>query len=438
MSGNIEAISSGVNTITFGENAASGTFDGDIIALTKFSSSKNEITFNGMTIGGTALGKISADSESDNGGKNSIKLDKSSSLSNYWVDAHGENSTNTITLADTASKLALMRDVESGYAIHARGKQAKNTITHTGNTASHTIDGIIQANDGGGNDITLYQLTMTGDIIAEEQGTNTLTIGNTTGQSTITGNIEANDGTNTLELTETRLDGRVTATANTSASNTITLKDASTLASGGIVAEIVQGGGDGGGGNGGGAGGGGGGAAATATNSIPLQDTSALTLNAQDNAILAQGEGAGNTITDATTNATTSTINGNIKAQNSGTNTITIKKVTMTGDILADEGGKNTIHFGDNAQAGTTLTGHLIATKGQNTAKLTNATMIGSMRALVDSSSNSLTLESSTLNDGYMAAISETEAAENTLTIDQASTMNLKGVQILDLSLIHI
>ena len=441
MSGNIEAISSGVNTIIFGENATSGTFDGDIIALTKFSSSENIITFNGMTIGGTALGKISADSESDNGGKNSIKLDKGSSLSNYWVDAHGENSTNTITLADTASTLALMRDVESGYAIHARGKQAKNTITHTGNTASHTIDGIIQANDGGANDITLYQLTMTGDIIAEEQGTNKLTIGNTTGQSTITGNIEANDGTNTLDITKTQINGRVTATANTAASNTITLKDASVLASGGIVAEIVQGGGDGGagGGNGGGGngGGGGGGAGAAATNSIALEGTSALTLNAQDNAILAQGEGAGNTITDTTTNATTSTINGNIKAQNSGTNTITIKKVTMTGDILADEGGKNTIHFGDNAQAGgaqtsATLTGHLIATKGDNVAKLTNATMTGSMRALVDNSTNTLTLESSTLNDGYMAAISETDAASNTLAINAGSTMHLKGVQILD------
>ena len=436
MRGNIEAISSGVNTITFGEQPNSGTFDGDIIALTKFSSSENIITFNGMTIGGTALGKISADSESDNGGKNSIKLDKSSSLSNYWVDAHGENSTNTITLADATSKLALMRDVESGYAIHARGKQAKNTITHTGNTASHTIDGIIQANDGGGNDITLYQLTMTGDIIAQEQGTNKLTIGNAAAaQSTITGNIEANDGTNTLDITKTQINGRVTATANAAASNTITLKDASTLASGGIVAEIVQGGGDGGagGGNGGGGnGGGGGGANAAATNSIALQGTSALTLNAQDNAILAQGEGAGNTITDATTNATTSTINGNIKAQNSGTNNITIKKVTMTGDILADEGGKNTINFGDNAQAGTTLTGHLIATKGDNAATLTNATMRGSMRALVDNSTNTLTLESSMLNDGYMAAISETEAAENTLTIGANSTMNLKGVQILD------
>ena len=442
MSGNIEAISSGVNTITFGEQAASGRFDGDIIALTKFSSSKNEITFNGMTIGGTALGKISADSESDKGGKNSIKLDKNSSLSNYWVDAHGENSTNTITLADATSTLALMRDVESGYAIHARGKQAKNTITGATNTASHTIDGIIQANDGGGNDITLYQLTMTGDIIAQEQGTNKLTIGNTAAaQSTITGNIEANDGTNTLDITKTQINGRVTATANTAASNTITLKDASVLASGGIVAEIVQGGGDGGagGGNGGGGngGGGGGGANATATNSIALQDTSALTLNAQDNAILAQGEGAGNTITDTTTNATTSTINGNIKAQNSGTNNITIKKVTMTGDILADEGGKNTIHFGDNAQAGgaqtsATLTGHLIATKGDNAATLTNATMRGSMRALVDNSSNTLTLETSTLNDGFMAAISETEAAKNALTIDQTSTMHLKGVQILD------
>ena len=435
MRGNIEAISSGVNTIIFGENATSGTFDGDIIALTKFSSSENIITFNGMTIGGTALGKISADSESDKGGKNSIKLDKNSSLSNYWVDAHGENSTNTITLADTASKLALMRDVESGYAIHARGKQAKNTITGATNTASHTIDGIIQANDGGGNDITLYQLTMTGDIIAQEQGTNTLTIGNAAAaQSTITGNIEANDGTNTLDITKTQINGRVTATANTAASNTITLKDASNLASGGIVAEIVQGGGGGaGGGNGGG--GGGGGANATATNSIALQGTSALTLNAQDNAILAQGEGAGNTITDATTNATTSTINGNIKAQNSGTNNITIKKVTMTGDILADEGGKNTIHFGDGAgqnPPSATLTGHLIATKGDNTATLTNATMTGSMRALVDNSSNTLMLESSTLNDGYMAAISETEAAKNALDIGANSTMNLKGVQILD------
>ena len=429
MTGNIEAISSGRNIITFGNGAGSGTFEGDIQALTKFSSSRNEITFNGMTIGGTALGKIFADSESDNGGKNTITLDNSSSLSNYWVDAHGQNSTNVIKLADATSTLSLMGDMQSGYAVHARDNGAKNTITHTNNTASHTINGIVQANNGGANDITLHQLTMRGDVIARSNGNNKLTFGNTTNASTLTGNIEANDGENTLNVTKTQIDGMVTATARAMAKNTITLKDASTLTSGGIVAEITQGGGDGGNGGGGGL--------AEAINTIALQGTSALALTSQDNAILAQGDGASNKVTDATQNAKQSTIIGNIKAQDNGKNEITIKKVTMTGDILADEGGKNTIHFGEQnaggaGQTNATLTGHLIATKGTNTATLDNATMTGSMRALVDNSSNTLTLNTSTLNDGYMAAISETEAASNTLAINAGSTMNLKGVQILD------
>ena len=428
MSGNIEAISSGRNTINFGDGANSGTFEGDIQALTKFSSSENIITFKGMTIGGTALGKIFADSESDNGGKNTITLDNSSSLSNYWVDAHGQNSTNVIKLADADSTLSLMGDMQSGYAVHARDNGAKNTITGATNTASHTINGIVQANNGGANDITLHQLAMRGDVIARSNGNNKLTFGHNGADSTLTGNIEANDGTNTLDVTKTQIDGMVTATARAMAKNTITLKDASILTSGGFVAEIAQGDGDGG--NGGGVGG------AEAINTIALQGTSALALTSQDNAILAQGDGASNKVTDATANAKQSTIIGNIKAQDNGKNEITIKKVTMTGDILADEGGKNTIHFGETGAGqnppSATLTGHLIATKGTNTATLDNATMRGSMRALVDNSTNTLTLASSILNDGYMAAISETDAASNTLAINAGSTMNLKGVQILD------
>ncbi|RDU74403.1 hypothetical protein CQA57_01445 [Helicobacter anseris] len=448
MTGDIIADNSGGNTITFGNNGTDNSFYGNISALTKFSSSVNTINFSGAKIGGEEIKYILADSNSDNGGKNTITLNNTSSISNMYIIAQGGGSTNTINFSDTNSSLSLVADLQTGFAIHATGNNAKNIIANGANAtnqANHIINGILQADNSGSNNISLYQLTMNGDIIAQSSGSNTLNFGNTNNgkTSTFTGNINAQDGKNTLNATNATLSGNLQALASSEASNTITINGASNFNSGSIVArtqnngemregEVSDGADDGNNNEGGGE------VTppvvtplSTAVNTITLNGTSSLTLQSQDNIIiLADGKGASNTIDDKTTNAQKSNIIGNILAR-SGQNTITLKHVSMQGDILANEEGKNTISFGEN-QNGNSLKGNIVANNATNVVTLKSADMTGSIQALVDSSTNTLTLASSTLNDGYMVAISNEKAASNTLSIDVDSTMKLKGAQIIN------
>lgn len=449
MTGDIIADNSGGNAITFGNNGTGNSFYGNISALTKFSSSVNTISFSDVKIGGEEIKYILADSNSNNGGKNTITLNNTSNISNMYIVAQGGGSTNTINFLDANSSLSLVADLQTGFAIHATGNNASNSIANGANatnTASHTINGILQADNSGSNNISLYQLTMNGDVIAQSSGSNTLNFGNTNNgkTSTFTGNINAQDGKNTLSATNATLSGNLQALASSEARNTITINGTSNFNSGGIVARTqnngemregeVSDGADDGNNNedegevtppivtpl------------ATAVNTITLNGTSSLALQSQDNIILADGKNASNTIDDKTTNAQKSNITGNILAQ-SGQNNIALKHIAMEGDILANEEGKNTITFGE-SKNGNSLKGNIIANNATNEVILKSVDMTGSIQALVDSSTNTLTLTSSTLNDGYMVAISNEKAANNTLNIDTDSTINLKGVQIVNAS----
>lgn len=452
MTGDIIADNNGSNDITFGNGANNGivkTFYGNISAITSGASSKNDVKFNGVKIGGEEIKYILADSASSNESKNTITLNNNSTASNMYIVAKGNSSNNTINFSDASSSLSLVADLQTGFAIHATGENASNVIangTNATNTASHIINGILQADNSGSNDISLYQLTMNGDIIAQSSGSNTLNFGNTDNgkTSTFTGNINAQDGKNTLNATNATLSGNLQALASSEASNTITINGTSNFNSGSIVArtqnngemregEVSDGADDGNNNEGGGE------VTppvatplATAVNTITLNGTSFLTLQSQDNIILADGKNASNTIEDKTNSAQKSNITGNILAR-SGQNTITLKHVTMQGDILANEEGKNTITFGE-SKNGNSLKGNIIANNATNVVTLKSADMTGSIQALVDNSINTLTLTSSTLNNGYMVAISNEKAANNTLNIDTDSTMKLKGTQIVNAS----
>lgn len=436
MAGDIIADNSGGNTITFGNNTnANNSFYGNISALTKFSSSVNAISFNNVKIGGEEIRYILADSNSDNGGKNTITLNNNSTVNNMYIVAKGNSSTNTIIFLDTNSSLSLVADLQTGFAIHATGENASNIIANGANatnTASHTINGILQADNSGSNNISLYQLAMNGDVIAQSSGSNTLNFGNTNNgkTSSFNGNINAQDGKNTLNATNATLSGTLQALASNTASNTITLNENSSFNSSSLIAKTQNNSeaNDNTGTDGGDI------VAsttiATATNTLTLNGTASLALQSQDNIILADGKNASNIIKDNTNNAQKSNITGNILAQ-SGQNNITLKHIAMEGDILANEEGKNTINFGEN-QNDNTLIGSIIADNATNEVALNHVTMTGSIQALTDNSKNTLNLISSTLNDGYIVTISSELETKNTISIDANSTINLRGVQIFD------
>lgn len=446
MVGDVIANNTGQNTLRFGPstgaNGSNGSFYGNISAITNNGASKNTFYFRGIKIGGEETKFILATSKSNKGGHNTFNLSGSSSLSNMYIIVQGEGSINTINLNDTASTIFLNANPETGFAAYATGSGSQNLIAGDSNTASHTITGGIWAENSGANSFKLYQLTLNGDITAQSEGINRLTFGNTTNQSTFTGNILAQNGSNAITATKANL-GTDTLSTNiqssatdTNASNTLALKDASIL-QGQFIKALSEATLDEGSNQ----------ASFSATNALSLEGTSYLVLQSQDDAILAQGYGAKNTITDTTSkSAKENIITGNIQADNSGANDITLKRIIMNGDILAKSGGTNTIKFGGN-ENGNILTGSLIASNASNTATLQNTTMTGHLQALINNSKNTLTLTSSTIADGYMVAISTqdtntgddgedttTSGAINSLSIDTNSTITLKGVQIINAS----
>ncbi|WP_158654698.1 hypothetical protein [Helicobacter sp. 'CLO3_human'] len=445
MIGDVTANNTGQNILRFGSATnntnSNGSFYGNISAITNFGASRNTFYFRGIAIGGEEAKSIFADSKSTNGGFNTLNLYNNSSLSNMYMIAQGQNSINTIDLMDTASKISLTSDPKTGFVAYATGNGSANIIQGDNNTASHTITGGIQAEDSGRNDFKLYQLTLSGDVIAKSLGSNTLTFGNTTNASTFTGNITAEDGNNAITITKTNLGTDIlgtniqsNATINNS-SNTLTLKDASILQGQFIKAlskttsneENNQ-------------------VSFSSVNALNLEGTSYLVLRSQDDVILASGNGAKNTITDTTSrNAKENNIAGNIQANNSGVNDITLKRIIMQGDILAKNSGSNTINFGNN-ENGNQFIGNLIVSNASNTVTLQHTAMTGYLQALINNSKNTLVLTNSTITDGYMVAISTQNmddangnegenpvaGAINSLSIDTDSTIAFKGVQIVN------
>ncbi|MCE3036901.1 hypothetical protein LW135_03525 [Helicobacter sp. faydin-H20] len=533
MRGDIIAESAANNKITFGKEKDSGSFDGDIIAITKYSASKNEVIFNGMQIGGAEINKI----YNENGGNNAITLDKGSTLNNMYMHAQKRTSENKITLADTESILHLNTNPETQFAMFASQDTAKNIIEGMDtNEKDHSIQGALQAQNNASNSVTLNKLTLTGNMVADTEGSNTITIkksgivkgdifalgggkntlilketmidsksisaenpksnnaitmdgnsslivqnetqnaifadegsndikqGATTGENSIIGDILAqNKGKNTITLDNLKMKGNVLV--NTGGSNTLSFgmdnkqstlegdirstggKNEITINHGAIKGGILATGnetdnlkssnmiylntakledsylfakteGEAG--------------KFEARNRVDLKgDSSVIFRDYEGNAILASGKNSGNLVNDLTMGANTSIISSNILAENEGTNTLSLKNVNVTGDVLALNKGSNSLEFGkSNGQ--NTLQGNLYADAGENKVTLTSFSMTGSMIVLSDDSKNTLTLRSGSTMTGYMQAISEETGASNTLTINDTSTIMLKGASLRD------
>lgn len=419
--------------------------------------------------------------------KNAITLNGSASIEGS-IEAQGTTvemkARNEITLNNT-SKLTLkgitITDNQGtalgtgNDAIFSETLQAYNKITDTGSGESSITGNIYAKNNSvdpgqiknieSGNDITLKKVNMTGSIIADasgknvikfgeegasltgnisakEQGTNTITFGASTKTSSIQGNISATDtATNTLTLTDTsvnKTDGAnysiLATTKNAAAtSNTFTLNGSSSISNTAILATqtattgIAKG-------------------DDSAKNTLTLGGSSSLHLVANPAgedpaaAILAKGLYANNKIEDNATlnNGATNNISGDIRADGeNASNDITLKKIAMTGGIIADNKAKNTINF---ASAGGSLTGNITAsnsssntiTFGQTPAQqpATTATIDGNVTAS-SISSNTIILNSTTMNAqagrNYLILASATEqdtgTTQNTITLNGDSSI---------------
>lgn len=417
--------------------------------------------------------------------KNAITLNGSASIEGS-IEAQGTTvemkARNEITLNNT-SKLTLkgitITDNQGtalgtgNDAIFSETLQAYNKIIDTGSGESSITGNIYAKNNSvdpgqiknieSGNDITLKKVNMTGSIIADasgknvikfgeegaslvgdisakEQGTNTITFGANTKTSGIQGNISATDtATNTLTLTDTsvnKTDGAnysiLATTKNAAAtSNTFMLDGSSSISNTAILATQTATAGIAKGDD-------------SAKNTLTLGGSSSLHLVANPAgedpaaAILAKGLYANNKIEDNATlnNGATNNISGDIRADGeNASNDITLKKIAMTGGIIADNKAKNTINF---ASAGGSLTGNITAsnsssntiTFGQTPAQQPAATIDGNVTAS-SISSNTIMLNSTTMNAqagrNYLILASATEqdagATQNTITLNGASSI---------------
>lgn len=419
--------------------------------------------------------------------KNAITLNGSASIEGS-IEAQGTtaemkarnevtlNNTSKLTLKGTAITDNQGAALGTGNdAIFSETLQAYNKIDDKGSGESSITGNIYAKNNSvdpgqiknidSGNDITLKKVNMTGSIIADasgknvikfgeegaslvgdisakEQGTNTITFGATGKTSSIQGNISATDtATNTLTLTDTsvnKTDGAnysiLATTKNAAAtSNAFTLNGSSSISNTAILATQTATAGIAKGDD-------------SAKNTLTLGGSSSLHLVANPAgedpaaAILAKGLYANNKIEDNATlnNGATNNISGDIRADGeNASNDITLKKIAMTGGIIADNKAKNTINF---ASASGSLTGNITAsnsssntiTFGQTPAQqpATTATIDGNVTAS-SISSNIITLNSTTMNAqagrNYLILASATEqdtgTTQNTITLNGASSI---------------
>ncbi|MDU7693151.1 MAG: hypothetical protein E7K04_02775 [Helicobacter sp.] len=393
-------------------------------------------------------------------GKNELELTDSSFKSQGIFAINGGN--NTITFKN---KYDFIVTGENNIAIN--NDNGNVNIKDEDNGAvykeqNNNINGQILATKKGKTVIELKRGIITGDITARDKDSkNTLKLGKSGETTTLTSNILADDGQNELELKHASITGNIQATGGDTSSNTLTLEN-SVLTNGFLIArksnkaaEDAD------------AGGGGGAAPAVAakgfkntitlTNGNPANvpqnnqnntppNAPSITLQAhEDNAILADGNDANNTINDNSTGSGLSQITGNINARNNATNSITLKNVNMTGSVLATAGATNTLNYGQNTananvgqaganMAGTTnrnvLNGDAIANNATNTINLQHYTMTGSLIAITDNSKNTLDLKDSELKDAHLVAISDKIEAKNEIKIDDKTVFSLKGKQV--------
>uniref|UniRef100_UPI001315140C hypothetical protein n=1 Tax=unclassified Helicobacter TaxID=2593540 RepID=UPI001315140C len=375
MMGNIVAKEYGNNIINFGENATS-KLTGNIIA----DNATNTLTLKQLDFNG------SAQALSDNS-LNTITL-SSGSFKGYLVAiSTNEDSKNDITINNATIHLigTQVKDKNGANigtgndAIYTEGEKAKNDIKdNTSNT--WTIDGNITAFNGGKNIYDFKnQVNMTGSLSAS--------LINAKNEIIIENNSFIQKGYIKAQGDEVF--------------NTITANSASKIDS--MYLEAIS-------------------QTKEAINTLKMQNTSTMNLVSNPdtgNAILAQNLLASNHISGESTSK--HTITGNILAD-IGTNTITLKLLDITGDLLTTKEGKNLISITSSGDTVSNVVGDIKAYTGTNTlnfgqTKLTSATVIadgkGTYNKIVFDKTSSFSI---TNQDSTYALYANEEGARNLIT----------------------
>ena len=301
--------------------------------------------------------------EAKNQGRNTIDLKDASSITGVITANTGGQ--NTITLDAGAS---LNITAAGAASISADGQGSINNITGAG---GGTLGGKIEAKNSGQNVIDLTSLSVGGDgIEATANGTNQITLGTLTGANV---NVTAKGGTNTLTI-NTSGDLKNIIADGAGSSNTLTL-NGTTKITGYIEAKN------------------------SGTNEITLNDNAKIESTATTGtaSILAEGQGSRNTIKGNTT--ANNSIGGNIEAKDGGSNEITLNQLAIKGDLKANGGGTNTITL---TQGGSVVN---ITAEGNN-------------------SSNTFTLGGGGQITGYISA---TNGGSNTITLNDTAKINFTG-----------
>ena len=434
------------NTID-GTATDGGAISGGILAKSQGS---NNINVGGFVVNG--------DTKAEANSTNTIAFTTSGNLNN--IIAEGQSAQNTITLGGKAKTKGFIEAKNSGQntitlegsggfdstvtttgaaGILADGQGSSNTITGT-STNGGTLTGGVLAQNQGTNTITLNSLIIKGDTEAHANSSNTITLNQggslgkilakvATAANTITlnGNAKAageilaeNQGVNTFTLGgNAKIQGNVTAKID--ATNTFTLAGNSSML-GYISAE-------------------------NAINTITLNETSHLNLHkGQNNTAIYATTKKGNEIKGDSTGAhriegnvvaDTSgeneielgnlTLTGGIEAKNQGRNTITLKtKLTMTGDTLAENNGQNIFNVGtDTGTENSTITGNITAQGGgsKNTIEFYLTQVTGIITA-----TNQATNELKLFGGGVNGKILATDNGSNTITLGKADKQtNITG-----------
>ena len=239
---------------------------------------------NGTALG-TTTGTISGNVIAHHQGKNTIEKIALLKIKDGFVESSSKSSKNDIVTQQLVLNLIASPD---GNAILAQNLNADNklqslTMNSQVNEMS-TITGNILANDGGRNGVMLASLQATGNLIARNTGLNMLFVGDSTAGA--------------INATGSFFKGSVFAT------------DATSRNEAGFYAET-------------------------------LLEFAASTEG--ENAILARGENARNTITGSST--ADSSLTGDIAALSTASNTIMPSNLSITGNIIAKDAGKNTLKF---------------------------------------------------------------------------------------------
>ena len=482
LEGYISATNGGRNTITLDgnqnldikNNTGGGAGGGNVSILAEGAGSTNTINgtaTDGGTISGGILAKgggtnsinvggfvVNGDTKAEAGSTNTIDFSASGSLGNIIAD--GAQARNAITLGGTAKIKGFVEaksggvnvitlngtagfdsavTTTGGAGILADGAGSSNTISGD-TTDGGTITGGILAKDGGQNAITLNSLIVKGDTEAKAGSSNTITlntggslgkilaqVANSTntitlkGDAKVAGNILAeNQGVNTFDLSgNSKIEGNVTASNN--GENTFTLAGSSSML--GYISATQNG-----------------------TNTITLSETSRLDLHGARGTAIFAIMGGTNSITGDSTGAHSIrdnvvanaggkntidignlSLTGNIEVNGRGsTNTITLKKLTMKGDTLANAGGQNIFKVSDNTGTeNSTIAGNITAqgAGSKNTIEFYLTQVTGTITA-----TNQATNDLKLFGGGVNGKILATANGSNDITLGKADKQtNITG-----------